>query len=420
MRVAFYGNVCNTHYQLAVALRAHSDIDAHVFVDAKSHPQMMPESDTPSLRGKYPDWIHTAEYYPRFDRLFPWRSRLQRELAEFDVNVVSSNGPMFAQFSGRPTCFLVTGSDLVEMPFPLMYFSRYPGVRMKLDALLCGVWQRRAIRRLTEIWSQPFLPFEDSLRRIGARPDQVQGVYLPVAIDAEEMTQTETMPDTVHVRAMRRDFDFVVFHPSRIMIRGDKRLPPAHAAALVKRNDVLVRGFARFIQQTKANAALAVIDREASPDRDLARSLAQDLGISDHLVWLRPPTPDGFTRADLRPLYAAADAVADDFGVGWFGSVVLEGCAAGKPVVSYIDEEIMRTLYPWHPIVNAKTDEDVALRLRELFESREKRKEIGRRGRVWIDEFHSGRRLARLYFEQFRALAVRLGIPPPTWTAPEM
>ena len=32
-------------------------------------------------------------------------------------------------------------------------------------------------------------------------------------------------------------------------------------------------------------------------------------------------------------LYQAADVVADEFGVGWFGYVTLEGLACGRPAL---------------------------------------------------------------------------------------
>ena len=65
MKVAFFGNVCNNFYQIALALRTHADVDAHLYINSGDHPQMKPESDEPSLARLYPDWIHAGAVHPR-------------------------------------------------------------------------------------------------------------------------------------------------------------------------------------------------------------------------------------------------------------------------------------------------------------------------------------------------------------------
>src|SRR5207248_4826794 len=56
--------------------------------------------------------------------------------------------------------------------------------------------------------------------------------------------------------------------------------------------------------------------------------------LTDQVLWLQPPRPDGFTRDELIDLYAISDVVADQFGAGFFGYVVLEALSVGRPVLS--------------------------------------------------------------------------------------
>ena len=417
MRVAFYGNICNTLFQVARALRATSDIDAHLYVDRVHDFQMQPESDDPGLKDNYPSWIHKSRYMYPWVRIAPWTSPLVRELKAYDAVVVSSNGPLYSQFTGRPTFFWVSGADLNVIPFPLEFIHRRSGLRANVDALLTGFWQRRGIRKMTEVWTQDFLPFRYSAEQLGLRESQIAPVYFPLALDPHLFARADSVgPGTEpQVRAIRERSDFVVLHPSRIMIRTNPALPRAHALVETKRNDRLIEGFARFVRRGAAKAPLLVMpERAASPDLELARRMIHDLKIENYVYWAKPPAPMGFPRADLMRFYAAADVVADDFGdIGWFGLIAIEAAAMGKPLISHLDEQVMGTMYPWHPFLSAKEPEEVAEALEQLYRAPQERRRRGEDGVRWFNLFHSPAGAARVYLDHFVSLARRLGLQPP-------
>lgn len=410
LRIAFYGNVSNTLYQVAKALRQRSDFDAHLFVDRGCDLQQLPESDDPGLRGNDPPWIHRGDFDGLRARLAPWKSPLVDALKDFDLAVVSSLGPLYAQFSGRPTCFLVTGADLTVTPFPPEFYFSYPTLKTKLGWTWLGYWQRRGIRRAKEIWSHPFSPYTQALERLRIPPERVAPVHFPLVIDSRKFRYNP------HARAATNGFlkrivekhDFVLFHPSRLMIQSNWRL---RRSGQWKRNDVLLQGFARFLARSGARrSALVMPDRTLSPDVALAKRIIQRLGIERHVVWLVPPRPQGFSRDELIPLYSIADVVADDFGIGWFGGVVLEALAIGRPVLSYIDPAAMAKLYPWHPILSANTPEGIADHLERLYAEPGLRRDQGRQGQRWIEEFHAEESAGRIYARHFADLSNRLGL----------
>jgi hypothetical protein len=88
-------------------------------------------------------------------------------------------------------------------------------------------------------------------------------------------------------------------------------------------------------------------------------------------------------------LYAACDVVADDFGAGWFGSIVVEAAASSKPVVTYVDETVMGDLFTWHPILNRRLPADIASTFLSLYRSKYLLSETGRISRIWFEEFFS-------------------------------
>jgi glycosyltransferase involved in cell wall biosynthesis len=407
MRIAFYGNIANNFYQIVKALRAQYQIDAHLYIDAHGPTGMRPESDSPTLKNHYPNWIHEGHYLNRTSMLFPWTSHLVRELEQYDAVIVSYLGPMFTQFIHKPTIFFVTGSDLTFFPFPREYRLLHAGTRSKLSALVKGFWLRRGIRRVLEIWTQPYFPFVNALNRLHIDEARISPIYLPLVIDTDRFTFDENARyhKDQNIQHIIANFDFVVFHPSRLMIQDH---PQLKTAGQWKRNDLLFRGFAKFIERSGARRSVLVMpDRTQSDDLPMGKEIIHKMGLDQNVLWIKPPRQEGFTRDELIPIYSIADVVADDFGIGWFGSVVLEAYALSRPVVTYVDENVVSKLYPWHPILSANTEEGIADHLMRLYTDPEYKKEVGCKGREWIEEFHSGKKVSAIYVKKIMELCDR-------------
>ena len=410
MRIALYGNVANNCYQIANALRSYSDIDVHLYLDTREKSAFLPENDNPALKDNYPDWIHELPLNPLNTLLTPWRSPLIAELNRYDFVLVSGFGPVFAQFLTTPWCFYSTGADLTLTPFPTDFLFYYPNLKSKLFHFIIGWWQRRAMHHAMEIWTQPFFPFANAIKKLKINATRVSPAYFPVIVDTNRFVSAPHAGEHggENMRAMLAH-DFIVFHPSRIMM---DRHPNRVAAGDWKGNDKLLEGFARFVARCPGNPGLAMPDRAESPGVKDAKEIIARLGIEKNIVWLKPPRSFGFTRDELNPFYSVADVVADEFAVGWFGSVVLEGMSYRKPVISYVDDAVMHLLYPWHPILSPQTPAEIANELEKLYQQPAYRKEVGERGRQWVVEFHSAENAGRLYVKRFNELLAKLDLEP--------
>ena len=406
MRVAFYGNVCNVFYQIAKALRAGSDIDAHLFVNANDHMQWLPESDDPEVLADPPAWIHRGHYRHRGWYATPWASSLVAQLREFDLIVVGGEGPIIAQFAGKPMVFWASGSDLTASPFPLRFLYLYPSWIDRLGLLLKGFWQRRALHRMREIWAQPLDINVHAIRDLRIGPDRVSKLYFPVVIDTRKMalrTPPRSIPPELRFPP-NAPKPFLVFHPTRIRIDDHSR---KGAEGQSKGNLVLLEGFARFARNPAVqNAYLVLVDRDVFGDNPKAKRWIAQAGIEDRVIWLKPPQPAGYPRNTMVDLYSLCDVVADQFGNmgGGFGCIGLEACACSRPVLIRTDETLLSRLYPWHPLLGASTPDDIAARLADLYANPALREEAGSKGRRWIEQFHSPEKAGPAYAARLRDL----------------
>jgi glycosyltransferase involved in cell wall biosynthesis len=217
---------------------------------------------------------------------------------------------------------------------------------------------------------------------------------------AETSSTTEKMSELS--KEIETQFDFVVFHPSRISIRSDEL---EIAAGDWKASHLLLEGFAAFIQRHKdARIGLMLIQNELAYDYRFARKRCCDLDIEDHVMWLDPGPAGFFSRREMAQLYTMADVVAVDFGIGWFGVSALEGLSVGRPILNYLDEDVMSKLYPWHPMINVRNPGDIAAALDRLYQDPDYRLEIGKKGREWIRRFHAPQHALKTYAERIEAL----------------
>lgn len=402
MKVAFYGNVCNNFYTLAKALRNELQIDAHLYLNHKADIQNRPESDDPHLEDNYPHWIHLSK---KWDYI-PFLSRLDRsfikELNEYDIVFLSQLGVVLAPFIKSKTIFYVTGGDLTQIPFPSKFSYKFKHFPERLIWEYIGFMQRRGIRESSKILSQPFFPFANALKELGVNNTQVSKCYFPILLDTDVIKCNENAAIEIdaHNRALLASFNFTILHPSRINLDKSKA---SVDSGQWKGNDNLFKAFAIFINKYNVyDACIAIPERIFSPDIIKAKKIIAELGIEKNIVWLKPPKPQGFPRNELINFYSIADIVADEFATGWFGSIVIEGMACSKPTFCYVDEQVMKQLYPRHPIISSKEPEHLAELIAAFYFDKEKREAHGVLSRKWVNEFHSIKNGTDIYINNFK------------------
>ncbi len=385
-RIAFWGNIANAHFPIVAALRSNG-VDAHLFIGDRDPASWRPETDDASLRDRYPEWIHEGPWFRPVHSIAPWRSPAIDKLNDFDLIVASGTAMAIAQFATPPVAFFTTGGDLTVRPFPIAFRHRRGAPHHQIAHGLLGLWQRRAIRRSDQIWTQPFRPFLDALERLDIEPSRIASIYFPLIVDTDLFCPNPT--DTpAWASALVPDADFVVFHPSRLVLDES---PLMLRSGQTKGSGQLLDGFAAFVKSGVAkHPVLLLPDNPASPGREEARQRIRDLGIEDSVCWASPPRSEGFSRTEMVHLYDRADITVNEFGAGWFGWVAVESMSCGVPVISRIDHAGISKLYgadnPW---IHAHDAVDLATRLTEFVTDRHRLDQLGVESREWIHRHHA-------------------------------
>lgn len=386
-RVAFCGNIGNTHYQIVKALRS-VGYDAHLFIGKDDPLWYRPESDDPTLKNTYPAWLHEGRWLTHLHGVVPNLSPLIRRLDRFDLVVASGTMPVVAQMSSSPVCFLSTGADLTVTPFPWRSRHRRRNWIARIGYFAVAFWQRRALRSAAEVWTQPFRPFTESLEALGVDERRIHSDGVRLAIDTEVFSRSAVVDDTVSpmIAEITARSDFVVFHPTRLVFAQD---PESLRTGQSKGSAITLRAFAEFVRSNTAGQPLLVLP-ERGPELSTAKILVEELGIEKNVYWARPPRAEGFTRSELISFYSIANAVIDEFGAGWFGYVSLEAMSCSVPVISRTDEAALDQLYGsdrfW---LSAQGESDAAQRLQQLAASPAWAAEIGMKSRAWVERHHS-------------------------------
>lgn len=113
-------------------------------------------------------------------------------------------------------------------------------------------------------------------------------------------------------------------------------------------------------------------------------------------------------RSEAMALVGQSDIVLDQFVVGSFGLVSLEGMAMGKPAVCYLSPAVLKRLPAELPIVNANPDNLVHV-LAGLLDDGPRRRELGRRGRAYVERYHEAQHVARGLVSVYTELLARGG-----------
>ncbi|MGF1543090.1 MAG: glycosyltransferase [Parvularculaceae bacterium] len=97
---------------------------------------------------------------------------------------------------------------------------------------------------------------------------------------------------------------------------------------------------------------------------------------------------EGFSHSEARKVYERADIVIDQLRIGWYGVLAVEAMALGKPVISFIRDDLVHHLGNELPLAIANPD-TIETVLKDLLGDEGARDRLGAAGRKWCEAHHA-------------------------------
>lgn len=107
------------------------------------------------------------------------------------------------------------------------------------------------------------------------------------------------------------------------------------------------------------------------------------------------------TQKEALELYGTADIIVDQLRAGTYGVFAIESMAMGKPVITYITDEMRERLPADLPIYSASPD-TITQKLEDLIANGQLRYELGIQGRKYVEKYHDYRKNAQMLYDIYR------------------
>ena len=334
MRVLHAGNV-DSGYVLAKELRK-KGIEADFLTSKQMITGKYLSVNNPfdfdiELKDSYPDWVHFYDVEKK-----GWKSFVLRTMRKYDFVHAYMELPIFAMFSMKPYLAQSVGDDLRDLAF-----------QKSIKGYLLRVAYRRAKAFIYE-WP-PHRPFVDKLGLKNA-------IFVPKPWDATKFIRKKIKKPNNQC--------LTVFHP----LGQDWQ---------TKGNDKFLKAFIRLCKEGK-NIFLYYVDW--GQDADKARNLLTLPQVKGRIEIIPGPIP----REKIIEYMEKSDILADQFNSGSFTRMGIEASIFGMPLLVNLDEDLHLKLYgEIPPTINAKNDEEIYTKLKNLTESKDMLIEIGERAHEW-------------------------------------
>lgn len=330
--------MANVGYRTARQLRM-DDVNVDLLMENNPPLGSDPASLDLSMKNSYPDWIRMYDKTKS-----SWKLDVIKIMREKQYDLIHAHVemPIFSYLSHRSFVVRVLGSDIRELAF---------------TNSIRGFLLRKAYAKAKVVL------FAAPVDVLLLKKLKIQsGIFVPLMWDTSFFT-----PLTIE----KREFadKFIVFHPANLDWK-------------IKGNDILIKGFSKFVQNNP-NALLIMIDRGV--DSIQTHELVNSLGIGDKVLFLKGP----LTAPELLRYYNMSSVVADQFIFSGVGGISCETFSCGKPLITSCPETTYENLHPEDPPAIHAADPLTISKKLEYLKDEKIRNEIGKKGRMWVTKYHS-------------------------------
>lgn len=325
MKIALIGNMNNNFFVVMRYLRD-AGIDAHLFLYQNEQPHFFPENDTQDIQ-KWAPYIHKLSFQDSIPGILKTPGKIvKKELHGFDIFIGCGFSPAYLMRAGMRLSLFIPYSDTVDglssYPLKFKFWKRH------LGSFFSRRLQRKSLQKTQCIGTSLLSPL--MVEKLISLSLISKAVPLLVPMVYVTETTLEVPKSLSSIVAYMKTYDFVLFSHTRqkwVVAKNENDIDINPGG---KRNDKLIRGFARFVKNHSSISSLLVLFDYGS-DVAESKALIQELQIQDHVLWIST-----LPRKDILPLIQYATLCADEFSVPClWGGVGWESICQGKMLLHY-------------------------------------------------------------------------------------
>jgi len=398
-KIALVDNMNNNFFAFARYLRDEG-VNAHLYkVSNRKIPHFEPEADT-FVDISNEKWIHNFPLEVNNKGwLFFSKRKVYNEFKNYKIIISCGLCNAFLLRGGvKVDIIMPYGSDLYDLPFRNVKLS------FSLDFIRSFLWyhqgkyQRESFLKASLVIANPnYNLYREPLNKLEL---QICNFGIPMVYNKENLENDKNMK----LWGFIKNHDFIVFNHSRQYWRSnikEDNISEFDKYGGLKRNDKLIKAFARFIKVTRLKSPILVLF-EYGIDVESSKQLITELGINKYVKWM-PTLPRKYILYGLSKATFSANAFREN--IVDIGGVCYESMAVGTTLINNCIEVIKDKKYKFYnaPIVHALSEDDILNIFIDYEKNPKKYKEIGKKSKEWFDK-HLGIGLAKKYVKLIELL----------------
>lgn len=327
--------------------------------------------------------------------LFPvTRYRLRRIVANSDYILGSGIAPAVLQRIGRNLDIFAPYANQIEY-MSSFDFEGAQSSNSSLGARVNRLVRKRQVEGVRS--ARNILSFELELNgHVLEEVDRkAEALAIPMVYVEKGLPNAAPSSHLAQIYSRIKESDYSILHHARLLWSKPDHVSDAQWRLESKNSHWIFHSFSDLIQR-RPHAKPLLIVVEYGPDVAKTKQLAQSLGISDHVLWVKV-----MPRREVMWLLTKVDVGVGEFyesrGMIW-GGTGWEAMAMGRPLIQgfhFIDGEFKASFgYNEPPFLKVRGPDDVTRHLLYVMDDRVAGTRIGQASRSWFDT-NNGMGLAR-------------------------
>ncbi len=377
MRVALIGNMNNNYFSLMRYLRdAGVDAELLLFADEINH--FLPENDTWDIEKWKPYIKQTKISGGALGQYFKMSATdIRKEFEGYDYYIGCGFAPAYFYKAGMKLDLFTPYCVGIEYTYRITKTKAVHYLKEKIEAY----YQVKGLKHNTKV-----VGTIDEESRIKADKIGVKTKSLPLLMiyNKERATGDEDFI-TNSIQKFNQHYPVVFSHVSHF--------PKGSRTWEIKRNDILIKGFADFAKETDTNPLLVLFSYGEAVEA--SKQLIEELGITDKVLWL--PV---MSRKKIMRLLEHVHFGGGEFGGAVWGGTGWEFMAKGVPFFQYVDmpDSVFEanTGMKMPPFFNTNNSAEISRLLQTYTSDKAKLTANGQALKAWFDK-EAGQELANSY-----------------------